>query len=164
MITIIAAVTSDKMGLGRAGELLYRLSPDMKHFKTLTMGHPIIMGRKTFESFPKGALPGRRNMVISRSETFSAPGAEVFRSIDDALAALAPEDDAYIIGGGEIYRQLFPVADRLELTLIHATSPDDTDTFFPEIDNSRWTKTSESEVFVDEKTGIPYQFICLSRI
>ena len=83
MITIIAAITRDN-ALGRRGELIYRFSADMKHFKSLTMGHPIIMGRKTFESFPKGALPGRRNVVISRNAAYSAPGIEVFSSLDEA--------------------------------------------------------------------------------
>lgn len=127
MITIIAAVTRD-MALGRGGELLYRLRGDMKHFRELTMGHPIVMGRKTFESFPKGALPGRRNIVVSRNGGYTAPGIEVFTSLDEALEAAG--DGACIIGGGEIYRQAMEKAGVLELTEIDAPG-DGADTFFP---------------------------------
>lgn len=163
MITIIAAVTADRLALGRSGELLYRLSPDMRHFKETTMGHPVIMGRKTFESFPNGPLPGRRNIVVSRNEAYSPEGAKVFRSLDDALAAVDGQD-AFVIGGGEIYRQSFDRADRLLLTVIDAPTPADADTFFPEIDPGKWREEWKSEKNTDPKTSIPYQFICLSRI
>lgn len=128
-IVIIAAVCRNG-AIGRGGDLLYHLSADLRRFKELTMGHPIIMGRKTFESFPKGALPGRRNIVITRTPDYEAPGAEVVGSPEEALRAVAGTERAYIIGGGEIYRQFISKATRLELTEINA-APEDADAFFP---------------------------------
>nr|WP_301708473.1 dihydrofolate reductase [uncultured Duncaniella sp.] len=118
-ITIIVAATRD-MAIGNRGDLLYHISDDLKRFKSLTMGHPIIMGRKTFESFPKGALPGRRNIVVTRNISYTAPGIETASSVDDAVKMCEGAERAFIIGGGEIYRQALPVADCIELTLIDA--------------------------------------------
>lgn len=122
-ITIIVAATRD-MAIGNRGDLLYHISDDLKRFKSLTMGHPIIMGRKTFESFPKGALPGRRNIVVTRNISYTAPGIETASSVDDAVKMCEGAERAFIIGGGEIYRQALPVADCIELTLIDAERPD----------------------------------------
>ena len=121
-ITIIVAATRD-MAIGDRGDLLYHISDDLKRFKSLTMGHPIIMGRKTFESFPKGALPGRRNIVVTRNISYTAPGIETASSVDDAVKMCEGAERAFIIGGGEIYRQALPVADCIELTLIDAERP-----------------------------------------
>ena len=104
MITIIVAATRD-MAIGRGGDLLYHISDDLKRFKSLTMGWPIIMGRKTFESFPKGALPGRRNIVVTRNAGYTAPGVETASSLDEALAMCKGSENVFITGGGEIYRQ-----------------------------------------------------------
>lgn len=128
-INIIAAVCANG-AIGRAGDLLFHLSDDLKRFKALTMGWPIIMGRKTFESFPKGPLPGRRNIVISRRRDYAPAGAEVYASPEEALAACAGVEKVFVIGGGEIYRLFMPQADVLDLTEIDA-SPADADTFFP---------------------------------
>ncbi len=123
-------VAIDRKGaIGRRGELLYHISADLRRFKALTTGHTVVMGRKTFESLPKGALPNRRNIVVSRQTGFSAPGIEVAHSIESALG-MADSSDIYIIGGAEIYRQALPMADRLLLTVIDAETPD-ADTFFP---------------------------------
>ena len=111
-ITIIVAATRD-MAIGNRGDLLYHISDDLKRFKSLTMGHPIIMGRKTFESFPKGALPGRRNIVVTRNASYNAPGIEIATSLDEAINMTAASDEAMIIGGGEIYRQAMPHASAL---------------------------------------------------
>ncbi|WP_303037705.1 dihydrofolate reductase, partial [uncultured Duncaniella sp.] len=98
-ITIIVAATRD-MAIGNRGDLLYHISDDLKRFKSLTMGHPIIMGRKTFESFPKGALPGRRNIVVTRNISYTAPGIETASSVDDAVKMCEGAERAFIIGGG----------------------------------------------------------------
>lgn len=155
MISIIAAVTRD-MGLGKGDELLYRLSDDMKHFKSLTMGHAIVMGRKTFESFPKGPLPGRRNIVISRNPEYKADGAEIYMSLADAIEAA--HGDCYVIGGGSVYREAMEMADELYMTLIDAPSPDGTDTYFSSIDLTQWQPVEIAPEATDSRTGIPYRF------
>ena len=166
MITLIAAVMARTGAIGRKGELIYRLSPDMRHFKTTTMGHPIVMGRKTFESFPNGALPGRRNIVVSRRGMDPTPeNAEVFPSLEEAMAAAASDGkEIFVIGGGDVYRQLFPKADRLVLTEIDGPTPCDADTFFPEVKDTEWKMESDSGTLEDTKSGVNYRFICLSRI
>ena len=143
-ITIIVAATRD-MAIGNRGDLLYHISDDLKRFKSLTMGHPIIMGRKTFESFPKGALPGRRNIVVTRNISYTAPGIETASSVDDAVKMCEGAERAFIIGGGEIYRQALPVADCIELTLIDAERPD-ADTRFPDIDLGRLCEIGRAHV------------------
>lgn len=131
MINIIVA--ADRHGaIGRNGDLLFHISEDLRRFKQLTMGHPIIMGRKTFESFPKGPLPGRRNIVITRQPDYSRPGIEVAASLEDALKAAHDADEIYIIGGGEIYRQAWPLAQRFLITEIDAEVAD-ADTFIPKV-------------------------------
>lgn len=166
MITLIVAVMARTGAIGRKGELIYRLSPDMRHFKDTTMGHPIVMGRKTFESFPNGALPGRRNIVVSRRGMDHTPeNVEVYSTPEEALAAAATDGkEIFVIGGGEIYRQLFRKAARLVLTEIDAPTPNDADTFFPEVRDHEWKIESDSGKLEDPKTGVNYRFICLSRI
>lgn len=159
-INIIVAITSNN-AIGRNGDLVYRIKDDMRHFRDLTMGHTIVMGRKTWESLPKGALPGRRNVVISRNADYQAQGAEVYTSLEKALEK-CNTDKVFIIGGAQIYAQALPVAERLYLTSISAEVPD-ADTFFPEIDNSQWAVESLEPKQTDESTGVKYQFICLSR-
>lgn len=160
MITIIAAITRDR-ALGNGGDMLYHISADLRRFKTLTMGHPIIMGRKTFESFPKGALPGRRNMVVTRSTDYSRPRIETFNSLDQALEAA--HGDSFVLGGGQIYSQAIERADRLEITLIDAEAAE-ADTFFPVIDPSKWRLDSRSETMVDPRSGVEFAYLTYSRI
>lgn len=142
-IIIIAAVCGNG-AIGRNGDLLYHISADLRRFKALTMGFPIIMGRKTFESFPKGPLPGRRNIVISRNADYRPAGAEIYSTPDAALAACADSEKVFIIGGGEIYRLFIPLADRLELTEID-DDPADADTFFPPINGFQLCDASAIE-------------------
>lgn len=161
-LSIIAAVTRD-LALGRDGDLLYPISADLRRFKELTMGHPIIMGRKTFESFPNGPLPGRRNIVVSRNPAYRPSGAEVYGSLDQAIhAAEDSADKAFVIGGGELYRQSIGRADNLLLTVIDVERPD-ADTFFPPISPEYWEKHDESAPMVDPRSGLSYRFVCLSR-
>ena len=159
-VSIIAAVARHN-AIGRNGDLLFHLSPDLKRFKQLTSGHTVIMGRKTFESLPKGALPNRRNIVVSRSADRTFEGAERAVSVADAIrmASEADESEAFIIGGGQIYAQALPMADRLELTYVEAEA----DTFFPEVDPSQWEETASDGPHLDPKSGLTYVFVCLSR-
>lgn len=159
MITIIVAATRD-MAIGRGGDLLYHISDDLKRFKSLTMGWPIIMGRKTFESFPKGALPGRRNIVVTRNAGYTAPGVETASSLDEALAMCEGTENVFIIGGGEIYRQALPLADRLELTLIDAECHD-ADTRFPSVELASLGAASPVFDRTDPRSGVRYCFLTL---
>lgn len=161
IISIVVAVARDG-AIGVRGGLPFHIREDLRHFKAVTLGHPVIMGRKTFESLPGGALPGRRNIVITRSPEYTAPDAETASSLQEAMAMAADADELMIIGGGEIYRQALPLADRLYLTDIDAPVPD-ADTFFPEFDRSAWTETDNTPWTPDERNHIPYRFVTLTR-
>lgn len=163
VVTIIVAVARDG-AIGRRGDLLFHISDDLRRFKRLTMCHPIVMGRKTFESFPKGPLPGRTNIVVTRSGDYDGRGATVAGSLDEALKIAAAEETGriFIIGGGEIYRQAFGIADALELTAIDA-AVDDADTFFPAVNDVDWELTEVSEPMTDPRTGISYSFKTYAR-
>ena len=154
MISIIAAVARNR-AIGYENKLIYWLPNDLKRFKALTTGHTIIMGRNTFLSLPKGALPNRRNIVLTRSQkTF--PGCDVFASLEDALAHCDKDEDVYIIGGASVYRQALPLADRLCLTEIDDT-PEKADTFFPPYDD--WKEVSREDHEKDERHEYAYSFV-----
>lgn len=157
MIISIIAALSENGAIGNKNQLIYRLPNDMKRFKTLTTGHTIVMGRKTFESFPKGALPNRRNIVLSRSEDFSPEGADVFRTLPDALQSCGEDEEVFVIGGASIYRQAMPLANRLYLTFVENT-PEEADTFFPPIDYDKWIISNEEVHEADEKHAYRYCF------
>ena len=156
MMTIIAAIAQNN-AIGFENKLIYWLPNDLKRFKALTTGHTIVMGRKTFESLPKGALPNRRNMVLTRQTDFTAPGIEVFHSLKEALDACLPDEEIYIIGGESLYREALPLADRLCLTHIEDT-PEQADAFFPEIDKHVWKAEQEEAHDTDEKHQFRYRF------
>ena len=156
MISIIAAVAANR-AIGNDNKLIYWLPDDLKRFKALTTGNTIIMGRRTFESLPKGALPNRRNIVLTRSKDFQAPGVEVFPSFDAALASCSADEEVFVIGGASIYREALPKADRLMLTHIHAT-PAEADTFFPEVSWQEWRLVSEEHHDADEQNPEQYTF------
>ena len=162
-LSIIVAVAADG-AIGRGGDLLFPISADLKRFKAITMGHPIIMGRKTFESFPKGPLPGRRNIVITRNAGYAPEGVTVVHSLDEAIAAARADgtDEAFVIGGSQIYAQAMPVADKLYLTRIEATAPD-ADAYFPDIDPEIWAETERSDIQTDPRNGLSYLFVCLTH-
>lgn len=159
-ISIIVAVAHDG-AIGRQGDLLFHISDDLRRFKAITMGHPIIMGRKTFESFPKGALPGRRNIVITRQADYTAPNIEVADSLDQAIDMASDAEEAFVIGGGEIYRQAIDRASRLFLTEIDAQVAD-ADTFFPAIPTD-FHLDEETPWLNDPHSGVAYRFVTLSR-
>ena len=147
MITIIAAINKNR-GLGFENKLLYWLPNDLKRFKALTTGHTIIMGRKTFESLPKGALPNRRNIVLSK-------GAH-------DLAHCAEEEDVYIIGGASLYAEALSIADRLCLTEIEDADKE-ADVFFPEVDKKIWKEVNRETHPIDEKHAYAYSFVDYER-
>lgn len=131
-VHIIVAV--DRRGaIGRGGDQLFYIREDLRHFKELTLGHPIIMGRKTFEALPRGPLPGRRNIIVSRNGSYRADGAETVSSLQEAVNLCAGAEKVFIIGGAQIYALALPLADVLHLTEIDASVPD-ADTFFPPFD------------------------------
>ena len=160
-VAIIVAVAKNN-AIGLDNQLLYRLPNDLKRFKALTTGHTIVMGRKTFESLPKGALPNRRNIVLSRQEGLHYENAECYRSIEEALMQCDYTEDVYIIGGGELYRQTLGLAKRIHLTVVDDT-PSKADAFFPELNPEEWTETLREEHSADEKHAQGYTFIDLVR-
>ena len=161
---IAAIVATDQRGaIGAGGNLLCHMPADMKHFREMTMGHSIVMGRKTFESFPKRPLPGRQNIVITRKRSYRPEGATVAHSIKSAIKFANMEGDVFIIGGEQIYRQAFDLVETLYLTIIHHTF-DNADTFFPAIVHDEWEETSHADFPADEKNPYPFSFITLKRV
>ena len=157
---IVAAAKNGAIGLNN--QLLYRLPNDLKRFKALTTGHTIIMGRKTFESLPKGALPNRRNIVLSRQEGLHYKNAECYRSLEEALMQCDYTEDIYIIGGGELYKQTIGLATRIHLTLVDDI-PTEADAFFPTLNPDEWIETIREDHPTDEKHAQTYTFIDYKR-
>ena len=155
-------VVAENGAIGKNGDLLCHLPADLKHFKNITMGHTIIMGRRTWESLPKGALPGRKNVVITRNADFIAPGTEVYHSLEEAMQATADDGDRFIIGGGMLYNEALPLTDVLHLTMLHASFPD-ADTFFPSFNMDEWQEISREDHDADERNPYPYSFVELRR-
>lgn len=153
-ISIVAAVARNR-AIGFKNKLIYWLPNDLKRFKALTTGHTIIMGRNTFASLPKGALPNRRNIVLSTTVN-EFTGCECYSSLDDALKHCRDEEDIYIIGGASVYTQAIKIADRLCLTEVDDT-PTNADTFFPPYDN--WKETTRKEHETDERHAFRYTFV-----
>ncbi|HEV7431748.1 MAG TPA: dihydrofolate reductase [Steroidobacteraceae bacterium] len=158
-LTIIAALADNNV-IGRAGTLPWHLPDDLRRFKSLTMGRPILMGRRTFESIGR-ALPGRRNLVLTRSAQPFPPGVEPVASLRLALEECAKDSELCVIGGADIYRQTLPRADRLELTRVHAVV--DGDVAFPEIDPGQWREVSRVEHPDDERHAYAMTFLTLER-
>lgn len=161
MITLIAAA-GENDELGKENDLVWHLPDDFKRFKSLTTGHHIIMGRKTFESFPK-LLPNRTHIIITRDKTYNAPeGCQVVHSLKDAIAAVdASDPQPFIIGGGEIYSLAMKIANRIELTRVHGTF--DADTFFPKVDLEQWKLIASEHHSKDEKHQYAFTYLTYSR-
>ena len=158
MITIIAAVAKNR-AIGFENKLIYWLPNDLKRFKALTTGHTIIMGRNTYLSLPKGALPNRRNVVLS-STISELPGCDVYPTLDAALKSCRPDEDIYIIGGARVYEQAISMADRLCLTEVDDT-PAQADAFFP--DYSDWQVVNKEAHPKDERHAFEYAFTDYER-
>jgi len=159
-LTIIVAA-SENDAIGKGNQLIWHLSDDLKRFKSLTNGHHIIMGRKTFESFPK-PLPNRTHIVISRQSNYNAPeGVIVVNSLENAVKASKSDSQPFIIGGGEIYKQAIFIADKIELTRVHEHF--EADTFFPKIDSSIWKETANTFHTKDANHKHEFSFITYQR-
>lgn len=173
MLSIIACISKVHRAIGYKNRLLYAIPSDMTRFRMLTTGHTIMMGRKTFESLPNGALPNRRNIVISKTRE-QITGCEVYTSLEEALAArkesvgnkktvgnkeTTEEDECFIIGGASIYEQALPFADKLYLTIVEK-EPEHADTFFPKINPAEWEVTEKE---MRNENGLPFTFLTLYR-
>lgn len=159
MIIMIAAAAENN-ALGKNNDLVWHLPNDFKRFKELTSGHYIIMGRKTFESFPK-LLPNRTHIIITRQKNYQPEHCIVVDSLEKALEYIPEEEDGFIIGGGEIYKQAINFADVIELTRVHASY--DADTFFPEINNEEWQLIEEEYHPKDEKHAVDFSYLTYIR-
>jgi len=169
MISIVVAVANNNV-IGKANQLIWKLPADLKHFRKITEGHTVVMGRKTFESIGR-PLPNRRNIVITRQADFAPAGVDVVHSLDEALQlagagptsakASAGAAEIFVIGGGEIFRQALPLARRIYFTRIDHEF--DGDAFFPELDPKEWKEVSREEGIMDEKNIYPHAFLIYER-
>ena len=159
-VELVVAVSENDV-IGRANQLPWHLPADLRHFKALTLGHHILMGRKTYESIGK-ALPGRTNWVLSRSSDFKPADCKVVRTLDEAQMGVGGEGPLMVIGGAEICRLCLPQAQRIHLTLVH-TKIVDGDTFFSAWRDPEWTESSRERHEADEKNAYDYSFLTLDR-
>ena len=159
-LSIIAALADNRV-IGRGNALPWRLPADLARFKRLTLGKPILMGRRTWESLP-GLLPHRTHVVLTRAPGYQAAGAEVVHSVQAALDLVGAVDELMVIGGGELYAQCLPLASRMYLTLVHAAI--EGDTLFPAYDPAEWEETAREEHPADERHAYPYSFVDLRRL
>jgi dihydrofolate reductase len=158
-VSLIVAMTDGGV-IGRDGQLPWRLSADLRRFKRLTIGHHIIMGRKTFESIGR-LLPGRTTVVITRQTDLAVPGAKIVHSLNEALQVTGDAAEVFIVGGGEIYRQALPMVDRIYQTIVHALV--EGDTVFPALDPSQWSIIEDERHASDERNQYEYSFQVLER-
>lgn len=158
-ISIIVAI-AENFAIGKNNDLLFHLPNDLKRFKAITSGHSLIMGRNTLLSLPKWPLPNRRHIVITDNKDDDFPGCEVVFSIEEAVAKVKNEDEAFVIGGGMVYRQFYPLAGKLYLTLVHQSF--EADVYFPEINYGDWNETARED-FYDEKNHFHYSYLNLER-
>ena len=156
MISIIVAI-AENYAIGKKGDLLCHMPADLKHFKTITSGHTVMMGERTFLSLPKHPLPNRRNIVLTDVQGKMFEGAETVYSLDEMVNAVQHEEEAFVIGGGMVYRQMMERADKLYITHIHH-SWEDADTFFPVIEPNKWQLLSAERHNADENNPYDYTF------
>ncbi len=156
MILSMIVAAAENGVIGRDNGLVWHMSSDLKHFKAITSGHTVIMGRRTFESIGR-ALPKRRNIVISRNSLYKAEGCEMAVSLEDALNMVQHEDEVFVIGGGSIYRQAWEYADRLYLTIVH--TEEQGDTFIPNVDENVWKEVNRQDFKAGEKDDFDYSFV-----
>jgi dihydrofolate reductase len=154
-VTMVAAAAENN-ALGKDNDLVWHLPDDFKRFKSITSHHHIIMGRKTFESFPR-LLPNRKHIVITKQKDYTAENVEIVHSIEDALDLCIGQEEVFIIGGGQIYKQALTFADKIELTRVHGTF--EADAFFPEIDLSKWTLINEEKHPIDDRHQYAFTYL-----
>ena len=160
MISIIVAIAENN-AIGKDNDLLWHISEDLKYFKRITLGSPIIMGRKTWESLPFKPLPKRENIVISNNKDYKLDNATVFHSLEEAVQYVKKFENCFIIGGGMIYNTILPFCDKLYITKVHKSF--EADTFFTEIDSNQWELESQSEIQKDEPSGLEFQFLVYKK-
>jgi dihydrofolate reductase len=160
MISIIVAV-SDDWGIGKDNELLWHIPEDLKRFKRLTMGKCVIMGKKTWESLPKRPLHGRKNIVLTDIPDECIDCSITAYSIEDALSKCGTDEEVFVIGGGSVYRQFMPVADRLYITHVHKKAL--ADIYFPKIDRRKWKISEKEECISEDDNKIPYSYVIYER-
>jgi dihydrofolate reductase len=160
MISIIVAV-SDDWGIGKDNELLWHIPEDLKRFKRLTMGKCVIMGKKTWESLPKRPLQGRKNIVLTDIPDECIDCSITAYSIEDALSKCGTDEEVFVIGGGSVYRQFMPVADRLYITHVHKKAL--ADIYFPKIDRRKWKISEKEECISEDDNKIPYSYVIYER-
>lgn len=158
-VTLVVAAAEGGV-IGRHGAMPWHLPADLAHFKRVTMGHPIVMGRKTYASIGR-ALPGRLNVVVTRDRAFAAPGVTAAHSLDEALAACGDAAEVMVIGGGELYREALPRAARVHLTRVHASI--DGDTYFPALEPAEWHETAREERPADAANPHAMAFLTFER-
>lgn len=161
VVVALIAAAGDNGVIGRNNQLPWRLPADMQYFRRMTMGKPIVMGRKTFESFGAKPLPGRHNIVLTRDASYKADGATVVGSLAAALTAAGEASEIMIIGGSELYMQALPMADRIYLTRVHGEF--EGDAFFPTVEPTIWNEVSREDHEPDEKNPCAYSFLVLER-
>lgn len=159
-VSLVVAMSENRV-IGRDNDLPWRLPADLAHFKRLTLGKPVIMGRKTCESIGR-PLPGRQNIVLTRDENFRAPGCDICLDLDQAMAVAGNVDEVMIIGGAALYETLLERADRIYLTEVHARI--EGDTWFPELDSSEWQEVSREPHAADARNNLDYSFVTLDRV
>jgi len=159
-ITLVVAVAENGV-IGARNQLPWHLPADLKRFKAITMGKPIVMGRKTWESIGR-PLPGRRNIVVSRQPGLTIEGVEVVQSLDDAVLIAKGVEELMVIGGAQLFAQALPLATRIELTRVHAAF--DGDTFLPPVDPDAWRESAIEEHAPDEKNPYAYSFVTLEKV
>lgn len=159
--SIIVAIAQNG-AIGRGGGLLWHIHDDMVFFKNTTKGHPVVMGRKTWDSLQIKPLPKRENIVITSNKNFVLERVKVVSSIEEVRRLFDYETEVFIIGGGTIYKEFLPLVDKLYITKVFHTYAD-ADTFFPTINDDEWIQEDESEIFTDEKSNLQYQFLVLKR-
>ncbi|REJ85183.1 MAG: dihydrofolate reductase [Bacteroidetes bacterium] len=160
LVSVIVALSENNV-VGVRNQLPWKLSADLKRVKALTMGHHILMGRKTFESIGK-ALPGRTNVVITRNEEYRAEGCVMCKSLKEAINHASSDTELFIFGGGEIFQEAIPLADKIYMTRVHTTIQGDT--YFPELNPEEWTVTESESFSADEKNEFDYSFITMERV
>jgi dihydrofolate reductase len=159
-LSLIAAVADNRV-IGKSNRLPWHLPADLQHFKRLTMGKPIVMGRKTWESLP-GLLPGRTHVVVTHNPAYRAQGGFVVHSLDEAIETFGDVEELMLVGGANLYRQALPLAARMYLTRVHIVA--DGDTYFPAFDPAQWREIAREEGKVDPRNAIPHSFVTLQRI
>lgn len=159
-LSIVVAISANN-AIGKNNQLLWHLPADLKHFKEITSGHPIIMGRKTYDSIGR-PLPNRRNIVITRQSGLTIPNVEVVLSLEEAISICKAENEVFVIGGAEIYKQALAYTNTIYLTTVHQSY--EADVFFPELKENEWIETTKEYHEADEKNNIAYTFSTLERL